>query len=202
MQNKNVSLILLSGGKSTRMGFPKAWVKLYNERSFAEQILSCYKIFGLQNQILVLNKAHQNKDEEHNLIKLFSSLQIIYNPFTEKGRLYSIKIGLEKINTDYCFIQNIDQPFISKETLCALINQLPFGDVIIPKYKDKSGHPILIGKAIVNEIKANYHNYTTLKDVLNQFKKNYVNVDSEDVLINLNTPNELAKHLNSTILIR
>lgn len=199
MLKRNVSLLLLSGGKSTRMRSPKAWIKLYNEKSFAEQILSCYKAVDLQNKVLVLNHAHQNKDEETKLNLLFNPLQILYNVHTEKGRLYSIKIGLEKINTDYCFIQNIDQPFISKEILCTLINQLPFGDVIIPKYNQKGGHPILIGKNVIKELKTQYKNYATLKDVLNQFKKTYVAVHSNEILTNINTPDELAQQLNITI---
>ncbi|MDT8410942.1 MAG: NTP transferase domain-containing protein [Vicingaceae bacterium] len=197
MQQKKVSLILLSGGKSTRMGMPKAWVKLYNKSSFAEQILSCYNTFGLQKQVLVLNKTHQNKAEEAKLKHFFSPLHIIYNSQTEKGRLYSIKIGLEHINTDLCFIHNIDQPIVKKGTLEALLNQSSYGDVIIPTYHEKGGHPILIGKNIINELKAQYKNYASLKELLNQFKKTYVAVYSNEILTNINTPNELIQHLNT-----
>jgi len=198
MQNKNVSLILLSGGKSTRMGMPKAWIKLYNKSSFAEQILSCYNTFDLQKQVLVLNKTHQNKAEEAKLKHLFSPLHIIYNPNTEKGRLYSLKIGLEHITTDLCFIHNIDQPFVTKETLEALLNESSYGDVIIPKHNEKGGHPILIGKNIINELKTQYKNYATLKELLNQFEKTYIAVHSDEILTNINTSDELVQHLNAT----
>lgn len=198
MQQKKVSLILLSGGKSTRMGTPKAWVKLYNKGSFAEQILSCYNTFDLQKQVLVLNKIHQNKAEEAKLKQLFSPLHIIYNPKTEKGRLYSLKIGLEQITTDLCFIHNIDQPFVTKETLEALLNQSSYGDVVIPTYHEKGGHPILISKNIINELKSQYKKYATLKELLNQFGKTYVAVHSDEILTNINTPDELVQHLNTT----
>lgn len=199
MLKRNVSLLLLSGGKSTRMRSPKAWIKLYNEKSFAEQILSCYKAVDLQNKVLVLNHAHQNKDEETKLNLLFKPLQILYNVHTEKDRLFSIQLGLEKVNSNLCFIHNIDQPFVTKETLNMLLSHSDSGDVLIPKYKQKSGHPILIGKNVIKELKTQYKNYATLKDVLNQFKKTYVAVHSNEILTNINTPDELAQHLNITI---
>lgn len=198
MLKRNVSLLLLSGGKSTRMRSPKAWIKFYNEKSFAEQILSCYKAVDLQNKVLVLNHAHQNKDEETKLNLLFKPLQILYNVHTEKDRLFSIQLGLEKVNSDLCFIHNIDQPFVTKETLNMLLSHSDSGDVVIPKYNQKGGHPILVGKNVIKELKTQYKNYATLKDVLNQFKKTYVAVHSNEILTNINTPDELAQQLNIT----
>lgn len=192
IHNSNVSLIILAGGKSERMGLPKTWLKLNDERSFAEHILSCYQQVLLDECVLVLNGKHRNKMEENKLNPYLANLKVVSNSFPDNGRLFSIKHGINNLTTDYVFIHNIDQPYIDVKTLELMMKYKEDDTVVVPRHESRGGHPVLIGKQIVNEIKEHYTKYDTLKEVFANFTIKYIDVDTPDVLTNINTPEELG----------
>lgn len=199
--HSNVSLIILAGGKSERMGFPKVWLRLKNKKNFAEQILSCYQQLLLNECVLVLNADHRNSMEETKMIQNHTNLKLVSNYFSDKGRLFSIRYGMSFLKTDYTFIHNIDQPHIDSKTLELLIENKGDSTIVIPRYKNKGGHPVLIGKNIVGEIKQHYAKYNTLKDVFANFDSKYIDVTSPYVLTNINTPDELNLYQKNNISI-
>lgn len=193
MNKNNISLIVLAGGKSERMGLPKVWISLLDGISFAEQVFYCYNnSIKLSKNILVLNSTFNQKKETNALLKKFNFVSIVLNYYPEKGRLYSIKCGIDNVTTDYTFIHNIDQPHIDSKTLNLMIDNKGSDAVVIPRYKGRGGHPVLIGKQIIDEIKQHYTKYNTLKDVFANFSNKYVDVSTPDVLTNINTPEELT----------
>ena len=49
------SAIILAGGNSTRMKFPKPWLKI-DTTTFLEKIIKTYQNFGIQKIILIINQ--------------------------------------------------------------------------------------------------------------------------------------------------
>ena len=53
---ENFSALILSGGNSERMHFPKPYLK-FGTSTFIEKIIDTYKSFGTNKIVVVLNKA-------------------------------------------------------------------------------------------------------------------------------------------------
>ena len=141
---KNISTIILAGGESRRMKRSKAFLKFDDNISFLEKIIDEYRTAGVYKIVLVINVSIPNNENKQILSQLDDKITIVYNKHTEKGRQYSIKLGLSFINeSDNCFIQNIDNPFVNANLLKNMISIIKFGSYISPTYKGKGGHPVL-----------------------------------------------------------
>lgn len=190
--NKNFSVLILAAGNSGRMGSLKAFLPFDDTQCFLEKIITEYQSFGVSSVFVVLNEKG---------IALFKGLKkwkkdiAILNPFPEKERFFSIKTGLEKIPEDHAvFIHNVDNPFLKTTTLNTLIKTYKPGNTIIPIFKNRGGHPILISPQIIKTIRKEKSNKVILKEVINRFPTIRVPVSDNTVLININTEEEYRKY--------
>jgi len=188
-------VLILAAGNSKRMHSVKSFLKFDSERCFIEKILDEYLEFGCKKIILIAQPKHSEwKDiqKKYNNTKL----EIIFNNNIEFERFYSIKLGNQKAdNLDYYFIQNSDNPFVNQNVLKQLANANSIynnrlGDsdykYYVPTFKQKGGHPILIGKEIMNKINS-FKNDGNLKDLLINYKRINIEFDHENILLNINT---------------
>ncbi len=193
---KNISTLILAGGESRRMKQPKAFLKFDKNRSFLEKITDEYLRAGLNNIILVINAFSLSDDNEFILSKLSKKITIIYNKNPEKGRIYSLKLGLLKLNDPKnIFIQNIDNPFVNSELLIKMVPLLKPKSYVSPSNNSKGGHPILISNIIGNKILDNKDTSITLRNILKKFNKVLIPAD-KSVLININTAKDYAKYFS------
>ena len=95
----NYSLLLLAGGKSSRMGTNKAEL-LYEGRTFVENLIEKAKCLGLQKIYL---SGYQNKLE---------NIQVVYDIYPEIGPLGGLHAGLLAVQTPYCLVLPVDIPQI------------------------------------------------------------------------------------------
>jgi molybdenum cofactor cytidylyltransferase len=187
------SAVILAGGNSSRMGFPKPWL-LKGNKTFLSAIVQDYRDAGIANLVVVLNEKYANYEWIHELEEVKQYAEVIINNAPNKGRLYSLYLGLKSISTSPIFIHNVDNPFVEKEVLLELCKAYDRDfDVIIPSFRKKGGHPILISAKIKEEIVINYDHYESLKTILSKFSKQYVQVGTKSILSNINTPEELDK---------
>ena len=197
IDHNNISVIILAGGSSSRMGNPKSWVKMGNGSTFLSAIVSSFIKFGISEVIVVLNEKFTSSLWEKELSIIKQHATIIENPKPEKGRLYSLSLGLKATTiSELVFIHNVDSPFVEKATLEQLINNVEVNGVTIPSFSEKGGHPVIINTDVKNEVVSNYQQYKTLKDVFTNFPKKYVEVDNDSILKNINSPQELEELKN------
>ncbi len=189
--NIDLSLIILAGGRSSRMGHPKPWLKKESGITFLNDIITSYRQFGIDNIIVVLNEEFTQNDWEEDFLAINKKAIIIKNNQVDKGRLHSLQLGLSHSSSVFNIIHNVDNPFVEYKVLTELLADIENQEIIIPTYNDIGGHPVIINKNVKTEITSNYKKYNTLKDVFSKFKKKYVNVDSNTILININTPKDL-----------
>ena len=190
---KNCSAIILAGGNSARMKYPKLWIQDKLGTTFLASICSTYKSCGITNIAVVINEKFTTSKWKANLAKIKDDITIIKNSAPEKGRLYSLRLGLKASTSNFIFIHNVDSPFVEKEVIEQLLNNREENGITIPSYQEKNGHPVIINNAVSTEIVANYKNYETLKEIFNHFPKKYVEVDSDSILKNINTPEQLTE---------
>src|SRR3989304_268869 len=82
--------IILSAGKSERMGRPKALLRIHG-RTFLENILAAISKASISATVVV---AGHHRDEIGRQIKLRS---IVFNPDYEKGMITSIQAGIRAL---------------------------------------------------------------------------------------------------------
>jgi CTP:molybdopterin cytidylyltransferase MocA len=120
--------------------------------------------------------------------------KLLLNYHPEYGRLSSVKIGIAALESEYLvFIQNVDNPLLNTKTLNLLIVGLGDFNYVFPLYKGRGEHPVLITKPVMNSIIKSQKADINLKDYLQQFRSNSINVDDETVLLNINTTEDYKK---------
>lgn len=181
------SCIILSAGSSTRMGAHKALLKFDAEKTFIEKITETYKLAGIEQVIIVVN-AELSKLVSKSSLEFSEKVKLVVNDKPELGRFYSFQTGVKHLNIgNSFFFQNIDNPFTTKELLNKLIIYKDKADVIIPIFREKTGHPVLLSKIVASDI-LQYAN-TELR--IDEFLRKYetIKVESADycILANINS---------------
>ncbi|MEI6489903.1 MAG: NTP transferase domain-containing protein [Bacteroidota bacterium] len=187
MENKIPSVIILSGGKSLRMQLPKAFLKK-DDKTLVEHLVNVYIEFGIVEPIVILNKTLFTGEWMNIITKLYQKAKIGFNQYTVLGRTYSIQMGLDRLEyAEDCFIQNIDNPDISVELLDKMWKKLEPNTYVVACKNGFNGHPILISKEILADLKELKGNNWILKDMLKNYKRIQVEAEKNNVLLNLNT---------------
>ena len=106
----NYSLLLLAGGKSSRMGTDKAEL-LYEGQTFVENLIEKAKGLGIQNIYL---SGHQ---------KNRSDVEVVWDIYPEVGPLGGLHAGLKAVTTPYCLVLPVDIPQIPSDFLESMIKE-------------------------------------------------------------------------------
>lgn len=104
----NYSLLLLAGGKSSRMGKNKAEL-LYEGRTFVENLIEKAKNLGIE-KIYLSGYQREYKDT-----------QVVYDVYPEIGPLGGLHGGLTMADTPYCLVLPVDIPQIPQDFLEELL---------------------------------------------------------------------------------
>lgn len=189
--NNAPSVLILAGGISSRMKYPKL-LKLFNgSLNFIEQIVSEYlKI--TRTIILVLNENVYKQNAAY-FTSQFPDLTLVINSSPELGRTYSIQLGLGKVKSDKVFIQNTDNPFVKRELLQEMLKISPDNGFVSPCFKNKGGHPVLLCGSAINKIKNSKNNISLKEILINEIRVSYHSND-ETVLLNIDTPESYNKY--------
>lgn len=188
-KNKNITGIILAGGKSSRMGTDKGLLKLDNS-TFIEKIASTLKPFV--NEIIIISDY-----TEHDAFG-FKRIEDFYK---DAGPLSGILSGLYKSKTEDNIVLSCDIPFISEELISQLItnsdNEVLINQIecegktmpLIATYKKQCWLPI--HKALENDERR-------VRVLVKSLNPNTISVDSNYKLMveNINTP-EQYKNINT-----
>jgi CTP:molybdopterin cytidylyltransferase MocA len=186
--------LILAGGHSSRMGYPKPWLQFDKGKTFLEQIVNLYLNCKIKRIVIVLNHKYYSPEWSAIIEKIEKSASIILNHKVEKGRLFSIFTGLQELKaSDYIFIHNIDNPFIKVDQIQKLQRHPTPEGVTIPAYHGKGGHPVLISQKLSHYILELSDLTPTLKDIFMKFKRYKIELDNQNILINLNTESAYKK---------
>jgi len=193
---KDVSVIILTAGKSSRMGQPKMLLKLKNGLSFIENLLIQYTHFGCEDLIVVVNKENLQLLKKSMLSEKYSFTMVL-NHHPEKERFYSIQCGLRDIkDSEFVFIHNVDNPFADQELLAQLYEKRNEADYVKPVFKNRGGHPILISRHVFENAKQSDSLQLTFKFFLKNFECKKVESDNENIFTNINSESDYLRLLH------
>ncbi|MFA5742245.1 MAG: NTP transferase domain-containing protein, partial [Candidatus Izemoplasmatales bacterium] len=110
-------------------------------------------------------------------------------PFYERGMFSSVQYGCRFIDNDFFIIPG-DIPFVAKSTYKKLLSAT--GVVRIPVYHGHAGHPVFIAKELLSELRKEERD-SNLKRFLDNHHPNYVEVDDDGILFDVDTLDDLEK---------
>lgn len=177
------------------MGEPKALLKWNHSATFIEKIINEFHQFGCGKIICIINEKIDQFCKE---LKAEQNVKFIVNQHPEWGRFNSIKLGAaEAAGSDFCFIHNIDNPFVNYRTIEKLYTRSDANAWCSPVYQGKSGHPVLLPEFIINKINEAGDLNIILSDILKDYPVIRTEVEDDSILRNINTPEDYHKYIKS-----
>ena len=146
------AVVILAAGSSSRLGLPKQNLSYKGETLLQ---LAVKNAFAVADSVLVVLGA--NRDAIEYTIK-DQTVEVLYNPLWAEGMASSIRLAIEKIQSDYLHVTSVvlmlcDQPFADAALLTELIIKAgsTVKGIVASSYNNTLGVPAMF--------KANYFPY-------------------------------------------
>jgi molybdenum cofactor cytidylyltransferase len=192
---RSVGAIVLAAGMSKRMGQPKVLMPWSNDKPILEHILD-QLILARVDHIVVVS-GHRAAEVRKIAAKL--GVEVAHNEDYATGEmLSSVKAGLRAMpdHIAAALIALGDQPRIQPRVISQVLTTYAEGahEIVAPSYQRRRGHPILIDRRHWAELLALPADGAP-RDVINAHADRiaYVNVDTDSVLSDVDTPQEYAQ---------
>jgi molybdenum cofactor cytidylyltransferase len=175
--------IVLAAGASSRMGSPKALLA-WRGTTLLGHALRTLREAGIEDIVVVLGLAHA---EIEAAVPELRGSNVRLNLDEAAGRSASIRIGASALADDVArvILQSVDQPCDSG-LLQALLEAE--GDVVVPAQNGRRGHPVCFSGRLLAELRAVSEDTEGLRAVVRRHPVTEVEVSSDAVFWNLNTP--------------
>lgn len=196
--------ILLAAGESTRMGQLKALLP-WRGRTLLEHQTAALMEGGAERVVVVLG---HRAEELRPLLEGKEGVSWTLNPDYLQGKTTSIKAGLSAILSSLpseregqgggdtvqdILLLNVDQPR-SAGDVTYILSVHREGDyaVTVPEYRGKGGHPIVLSASLLSELREIDEETQGIKAVVRRRPEsvNRVPLDSPEILLDLNTPEQ------------
>jgi molybdenum cofactor cytidylyltransferase len=143
--------IILAAGESKRMGSPKMLLK-FNGRTMIENVIVNVTESKVDKIMVVLGAYREALAEQIGKLPV----RYCYNDNYKKGMLSSVQCGFRNLPSDFkaALVFQGDQPLITSNAINKVIDAYLSSEkgIVIPVYKDKRGHPLLIDRKYRDEI--------------------------------------------------
>ncbi|MBI1933810.1 MAG: molybdenum cofactor guanylyltransferase [Ignavibacteriales bacterium] len=200
--NQEMTAILLSGGKSSRIGDDKALLKI-TDVPIIEDIYNLLK--RIFNKIILITNVPLNYN--------FLNVEIYEDIYRGLGPLSGIHSGLVNSDTENNFIISCDMPFVTNDLINFLIRQISEEDILIPK-SNKNIHSLCAVykknclpkiEELLKQVPINYNETGKTKiklfDLINSVNTRFIEISkqsffNEDIVFNMNTIEDFKFALN------
>ena len=187
--------VILAAGESKRMGLPKMLLT-FSGRTMIEKVITNVSESKIDKIIVVLG-AYRDA-----LVELISKLPVkyCYNDNYKKGMLSSVQCGFRNLSS-VCravLVFQGDQPLITSNAINEVIEAyLSSGKgIVIPVYKGRRGHPLLIDIKYRDEIEK-LNPDKGLRSLACMFSDDVLEVDTNEsgILTDFDTYEQYKKEL-------
>ena len=186
--------IILAAGSSARMGSPKALLKI-GDKTFIRRIVGQLRAAGVETIITVLgaNAAAIEKELEG------LNVAIAVNENPAAGQLLSLQKGIAAVTNlrpEGILLCLVDHPAFSASTVTALMESFRRDHcrAVIPTYKGRRGHPVLISSKLFDEI-VEAPDGTRMSDIIRRHDADVREIETADegVVLDIDTPEDLKR---------
>ncbi len=192
--------VILAAGQSSRMGRDKAllpWPKLNDIPATRPQsTLLSASIKALADHCeFVLVVAGANADSLRPIV-YGCGADLVVNPAPERGQFSSLQVGLHEVlnrGRDSAMIALVDRPPSQPATLAALVEAFCARPheiwAVIPECQGKHGHPILIGREMIEAFLRAPAN-SSAREIQHAHQQRMLYIETSDAFVttNLDTP--------------
>lgn len=147
--------IVLAGGKSSRMGRPKALLPIGDTGdTFFDRVTRTLREVGIADIVVVVGA---DAEAIRAGVRPGAGVRIIDNPDYEKGQLTSLLAGLRAIDhtqTSAALVTLIDVPLVTPDTVRTLIcvQRKSGASVVRPVSNGRHGHPVIFGRDLFADL--------------------------------------------------
>lgn len=168
MSVEKYTAIIAAAGLSSRMNDFKPLMKL-GDKTLITSVIGNLKSAGVEEFIVVI--GHRADDVIDHLRSIEARCLFVINEnYADNSMFDSIRLGLEHVNDSYCgiFVTPGDVPLVSPDTIEKLMRAE--GDLVVPKYGEITGHPVLIRRRALCEI-SGHDGSCGLKGAIDKLKR-------------------------------
>jgi CTP:molybdopterin cytidylyltransferase MocA len=142
-----IAAIVLTAGKSERMGFPKALLR-FEGKTFLERILDAVERSDIGHVVVVVGHHQQEITQALHL------QSVVFNPDYERGMSTSVQAGIRALppGCSAAGVFLVDHPLIDPDTINRLGRHVAPGRIVVPVHEGRRGHPVFIASDIFHEI--------------------------------------------------
>jgi molybdenum cofactor cytidylyltransferase len=147
--------IVLAGGKSSRIGRPKALLPIGSTgESFLDSVSATLLEAGISDIVVVVGA---DSEAIRAGVQLRPHVRIVDNPDYERGQLTSLVAGLRAVDlacASAALVTLIDVPLVSATTVRSLMaaQRERGAPVVRPVSNGRHGHPVIFGRALFEEL--------------------------------------------------
>jgi molybdopterin-guanine dinucleotide biosynthesis protein A len=117
--------IILSGGRNTRMGENKAFLRLEGERLIDRTVRLFRSVFS---EVIIVTSSP--------LDYLGREAAIVADILPDRGALGGIYTGLFHAGNEHAFVAACDMPFLNRDFLQYMVSLAPGFDIVVPEPPD------------------------------------------------------------------
>jgi len=190
---QRIEAILLAAGESRRMGYPKPLLSVGTE-NFIERTIAL--TLGVASRLVIVLGAHAARVRL--AVAPDSRITVVENPNFRLGQLSSLKVGLSEVissGADAIIVHLADHPLVAPATFRALVDDYrrTAQPIAVARYHGRRGHPVIFDRAVFAELLAVPEDQGARVVVnANPARVLYVDVNDPGVVLDLDTPAELA----------
>lgn len=185
---QELPLVILCGGKSSRMGKDKALLPFKDKNSLAAFQYDRLKPFF--KNIFLSSKIN----------KFDFSCDIIYDVGDIYSPLIALQTILKSIKNEKVVILSVDTPFVSIETINTLIKESDSYDICVAKSGRLHSLCGVFSKSCLKQIELMLSDdMHKIGYLLKKVKTNIINFENDDEFLNLNMKEDYIKALNLSL---
>ncbi len=192
---RRTAILILAAGKSSRMGKPKQLLNIGSETLIEHAIKQALQSDA--TAVLCILGAHA--DEIKSSISHHSKCEFVVNKDWESGLSSSLKCGIhwaQMNNYEAAVVMLADQPLVDNlflNEIFQLADKHP-ESLIASNYGKKRGVPAFFPKSYFNQL-VKLQGDTGAGILLNNPDEHVITVEAENLLIDLDTPEDYARFL-------
>lgn len=175
--------IVLAAGRSSRMGKWKPSL-LWNGSTIAGEVVS----EALESGCRVIVVGGYRFPDLKTLLSDFRDVILLEAADWKEGMDVSLRVALDRIETERFFIVPVDMPFIKAHDYRRL-EELSGAQAIRPSFKGVPGHPVLLERSMISALEESVPG-TPIRVTLSEFSEKTVPWDHDGVIRDIDLPED------------
>ncbi len=193
-----ISCVILAAGESRRLGTNKLLLP-FRESTVIESVIAVYDLPAIMEHVIVVGAYGQDIQEKVKNDSIIWATNT--RPENEVGSSLQIGLNIVSENADAVIIAHGDMPMIRLETIAGMIDLFKQGSIVIPVFKSKKGHPVMIDRSIAKKCMNPAFTHP-LRHIIREHQELVMFFDSSDegVLLDIDTWEDYNRLLKETQL--